>query len=415
MKTRAKRFLSIALALLMLASPLSLSSCGKSSDNRAGETPFDIAAAAKMPTGAEVDKRFTKAVTSFSQDLFRKSTVKGENLILSPLSVTYVLSMTANGSHGDTLAEFNKLNGGIPLADMNEYLFWNAVKLASTEHSKVNIANSVWADSGFPINKQFQWVAEQYYNAEAHNADFSADATAEMINQWVSEKTDGMIDQVLDGPPAGIVMMLINTVLFDGKWERAYEKSDVRKGVFHNYNGTEAEAEMLNSFESDYFSGNGYEGISKKYMDGYRFVALLPDEERDVYDFAASLNWSDAIKKALNTRSEGADCAIPKFEYESEIPLNEILMSMGLQKAFTGEADFSGLAEGGGRSLFIDSVKQKAKIILNESGTKAAAYTQVDMTESVKPSIRFDRPFVYAIVDGETGIPLFMGILSQLP
>ena len=408
MTKTAKRILSVLLSALMLAFPLS--SCSGEQTPVPGS---DLAAASKMPTGAKADKRFLRAVTDFSQDLFRKSAVKGENLILSPLSVTYALTMTANGAYGDTLREFNKLNGGIPLAEMNEYLFWNAVCLESTRQSRVKVANSVWADNGFPINSQFRWVAQKYYNADAQNADFSDYATADLINQWVSDKTDGMIDKVLEGAPSDRVMMLINTILFDGKWKTAYEESDVKKGTFRNYDGTESNAEMLHSYEHTYFTGKGYEGMSKEYLDGYRFVAILPDEGTDVYDFAAKLDWSDTVADAMKARGE-AYCSIPKFEYESDIPLNEILHSMGLQKAFTPEADFTGLAEGGERNLFISSVKQKAKIILNESGTKAAAYTEVDMTESEKPTLTFNRPFVYAIVDGENNLPIFMGILAEL-
>ncbi len=353
-------------------------------------------------------------MTDFSEELFRKSAAEGKNLILSPISVTYVLTMTSNGAYGDTLAEFEKLNSGISLADMNEYLFWHAVNLESTRQSRVHVSNSVWADNGFPLNSQFKWIAQKYYNADAFNADFTDNATAEQINQWVSDKTDGMIDKVLDNAPADLVMMLVNTILFDGKWEAAYEESDVSDGTFRNYDGTESPAKMLNSYELQYFSKDGYEGIAKNYLDGYKFVAILPEEGVDVYDFAAELDWSKAIDTALNANSEGAYCAIPKFEYESDIPLNEILQSMGLVQAFTSDADFRGLSEDGTRNLFISSVKQKAKIILNESGTKAAAYTEVDMTESEKPSVRFDRPFVYAIVDGENGIPIFMGILGSL-
>jgi len=414
MKYSIKQTLAFLLSVLMLSA--SLSSCSKKqppAQQNGGDTPFDLAAAAKMPTGAEVDDRFTNAVTDFSETLFRKSAVKGENLILSPISVTYALTLTANGAYGDTLAEFNKLNEDIPLADMNEYLFWHAVHLESTRQSRVNVANSVWADNSFPINSQFRWVAQKYYNADAQNADFSDDATADLINQWVSDKTEGMIDKVLDGAPTDLVMMLINTIFFDGKWETAYEESDVWNGTFHNYDGTEAEAEMLNSYELSYFTGDGFEGFSKKYLDGYSFVALLPEEGTDVYDFAAEVDWSDVIDDALNSQGE-VYCNIPKFEYESETPLNEILQSMGLQTAFTENADFSGLAEDGERNLFISSVKQKAKIILNESGTKAAAYTEVDMTECEKPTLTFNRPFVYAIVDGENGIPIFMGILADL-
>ncbi len=417
----SKHLLS-ALALLLAA--LLLPSCGDVGETpppsqvATGEqnetaAPTDLPAAAKNPTGKEADKRFVTAVTDFSQTLFRKCAISGENLILSPLSLTYALTLTSNGARGDTLAEFEVLNGGIPLADMNEYLFWNAYNLSSTKQSKVKIANSVWTDDGFAVNPQFGWVAEKYYNAAAFSRDFTADATVDEINGWVSERTDGMIDQVLTAPPADLVMLLINTVLFDGKWETPYPESNVRDGTFRNADGTESTVKMMYSHEQTCFTGDGYAGFGKAYLDGYRFIALLPDEGTDVADFAASLDWSIAIDTALHGNVHAADCYLPKFEAEWEMGLNEILMEMGLTKAFGG-GDLGGLAAEEGAGLYISSVRQKAKIRVDEEGTKAAAYTEVAVAECEYPLLRLDRPFVYAVVAEDTGLPLFMGISANL-
>lgn len=373
----------------------------------------DLAAAAKAPTGAETDETFLAAVTDFSETLFQKCARKGENLILSPLSVTYALTLTANGASGETLEEFNTLNSGIDVSQMNEYLFQSALRLASSGESKVNISNSIWADKGFAINEQFKWIAQQYYNASAANADFSGDA-ADIINQWVSDKTDGMIDKAMESISPNTVMILVNTVLFDGVWEKPYPEYLVYEGTFHNYDGTESPVEMMYSYELSYFTVDGYTGFSKAYLDGYRFIAILPDEGADVYEFAANFDWNTAIDTALNGSHDRADCTIPKFTYESELPLTEILQDMGLKRAFASDAELNGLAAGEGDGLSISSVNQKAKIILNESGTKAAAYTEVAIEECEYPSIRFDRPFLYAIVEGETGLPLFMGILATM-
>ncbi|MBE6598496.1 MAG: serpin family protein [Ruminococcaceae bacterium] len=373
----------------------------------------DLAAAAKNPTGKASDEHFAESLTDFSEALFKKCAVRGENLILSPLSLTYALTLTSNGAHGDTLCEFESLNGGISTAEMNEYLFWNALTLASTKESKVKVANSLWTDDGFPVNSQFKWIAEKYYNADAVSADFTSDAMVDELNAWVSERTDGMIDTVMDTPPADLVMLIVNTVLFDGKWETPYGENMVSEGIFTNYDGTEAQAELMYSHEAAYFTGDGYSGFSKPYTDGYRFIALLPEEGTDIYNFADNIDWSDAIEKALDGNLESADCYLPKFEADWEMGLNEILMDMGLKKAFTADAELDGLSETGS-GLFISSVRQKAVITVNESGTKAAAYSEVAVDECEHPMIRLNRPFAYAIVDSETGIPLFLGILADM-
>ncbi len=419
MKHTQKRLLSLLLSALLL------SSCVRQGDLPAETTlqeteadlrtnPADLPAAAKNPTGAEADERFVTAVTDFSETLFRGCIDREDNLILSPLSLTYVLTLTSNGASGDTLREFEALNGGIPVGEMNEYLFWNALTLAAKRDSKTVVANSVWTDEGFPVNPQFRWIAEKYYNADAESLPFAEQSTADAINAWVSDKTDGMIPTVMDEPPADLVMLLCNTVLFDGKWETPYPDYSLHESTFRNADGTEHEVTMMYSHESTLFTGDGYTGFSKTYLDNCRFIAILPDEGTDVYELAASLDWSDAMDTALRGSHQSGDCYLPKFEAEWEMGLNGVLRDMGLTKAFTSEAELNGLRDGGGDGLYISSVRQKAKITVNETGTKAAAYSEVAVDECEHPSVRLDRPFLYAIADEETGIPLFLGITAYM-
>ena len=416
--SKMKRILSAMLIPALLPTVL-LTSCGKESESmpKKDPTPRFVPQTEGIPASDD----FTESVTNFAEALFRLSLEEGKNLVLSPLSVTYALTMTANGAEGETLAEFNSLNGGIDVNNMNEYLCSLTHRMAETKESTVEIGNSVWANKqSFTVNEKFRETVLAYYGAEAAALDFSKKESADTINKWVSDRTDGMIDKAVDEIDPMTAMILINTVLFDGKWEVPYGEYDIVNRIFDGYTASAKNADFLNSTEHSYFEVENGVGFSKPYKDGYKFVAILPNEGVDVYDFARELDLSDTLSAADNSH-EKVICQIPKFEYGVEVDLNEILMSMGLKRAFSSaEAELWGLGSSDVGKLFISKVLQKAKIKLDEDGTKAAAMTGVFVEcTSAAPittpkEIILDRPFFYMIVDDRTDLPLFMGVLADL-
>ncbi len=423
-----KQHLKQAISALLLAgiALTGLSACQRKEPSFVNQTNVSkynspLAASAATPVGSELDGEFTAALTAFSEALFRRSMTTGENLVLSPLSVTYALTLTANGAEGETLGEFNALNGGIDVVRMNEYLFSLTKRMATTTESTVNVANSVWTNAnGFAVNEAFAAVAEKYYDAATEALDFTKQASADTINRWVSDHTDGMIPKAVDDIDPMTAMLLINTVLFDGKWAKEYEEYQIREDMFRNADGSETAVDFLHSTENSYFAVENGVGFTKDYKDGYRFAAILPDEGVDVYDFVASLDLADAIA-AAGEGNELVYCAIPKFEYDVSVNLNEILADMGFTRAFSpADAELTGLGKSDAGSLYISSVLQKAKIKLDEHGTKAAAMTEVSVEATAAAPIEepkvitLDRPFFYMILDSQTNIPLFMGVLCTV-
>lgn len=419
------RIIKGAAAMLLLAA--GLSSCTKTAVNPFSEFKpeetysYDIQAAEQTPSGSAVDSEFINASVNFSETLFRGAVEKekGENLIISPLSVTYALSLTANGAMGKTLSEFNALNNNIPVSKMNEYLYSTSLRLSETKDSKVNTSNSIWTEkTTFSINEQFRKAAKNYYSAEVNAVEFSSDSAVNKINEWISKKTDGMIENAVTKLPENLAMLLINTVLFDGIWEEKYSESDILNLDFHNYSGSTKNIEFLQSTEYSCFESENGIGFSKAYKDDYRFIAIMPNDEADIYTYASSLDINNIIKAAESSINNGEECVciIPKFEYSSELELKEILYNMGLETAFTKEAELSGLGKSDIGPLFISEILHQAKITLDEHGTKAAAATEVMVTTkgiSYTKELLFDRPFFYMITDGTTGIPMFMGITSE--
>ena len=228
-----------------------------------------------------------------------------------------------------------------------------------------------------------------------------------------------MIKEMVKMIDPNIIMYLFNALVFDAKWAVEFDLSYDDK--FNNYDESSSTIKMLSSTESTYIEGSGFKGFTKDYKDSkYSFVALLPDEGKDIYDFIDTLNgegWLN-IWNNRNTKSE-VIVKMPEFKYELEMNLNDTLKGMGMVDMFSPDsANFSKL----GRStdnLYCSLVKQKVFIELNRTGTRAAAITQIEISsgsrlKQPKLMVILDRPFVYALVDNSTGLPLFVGAVTHL-
>lgn len=415
--------MSLRLTALLLAMVLLSTSCGFVPDVKESiiddtvKVNSDNTGIEKKIRTAEGD--FSSVLVDFSDEIYHlvsDDNDKKENIIFSPLSVVYALALSSNGADGQTLNEFEELFGGLPAEMMNEYLLSLTNELESSKDTKVVIGNSIWANKRLmTLSSDYLDIAKKYYSAEARSLEFNEQAVSE-INNWVREKTDGLIDKVIDELSPNMVIALFNTVLFDGKWAKKYDEYSITEGKFFNYDGTETDVEYLYSEETGtYFEVDGGVGFSKAYKDGYRFTAVLPDG--DIDEFIKNENIGEILNSSaasgINVR-----VYIPKFEYDYSTSLNKILQSMGLNTAFTDSADFDKMSESGKANIMISQIFQKAKIILNEEGTKAAAVTGITYATCALPTaevkrIRLERPFFYIIQD-INGNPLFVGTVYSL-
>ena len=365
--------------------------------------------------------KFIESTADFSVDLFKHSYTKNKNSMISPSSVCFALGMTANGSGGETLNEFENLLGkkGININDLNSYYNSLATKLTDTKDGKLSIANSIWynsADKNLNIKNNFLQTNANYYNASAYGADFSKPDTVSDINNWVKSKTGNTIDKIIDKTNPTGIMYLINAVYFDQQWKEPYKASNVQKGIFEPMDGTPELVDFMYSKETDYIKDDKAQGFIKPYKNGkYSFVALLPNKDINIYDYVSSLTGEKFLKLINNKSDVEVDASLPRFKSEYEISLIEPLEQMGLNKRFSStEADFRKMADYSSENIYVGNILHKTFITVSEQGTKASAVTAVTVSGvSNWPclSIYLDRPFVYAIIDNETKLPLFMGIM----
>ena len=377
-------------------------------------------------TAGEVSEEFRAAYTDFALKLMceSRSEFEGDALLISPLSAMIALAMTANGAEGDTLAEMEKVLGGLAIEKLNEQLFNYTSSLISTNDAKFNLANAIWVtnDKSFSINKNFVNTVENTFDADIVSANIPKSVGD--INNWAKEETFGMIDEILseDSVDPETVMVLLNALALDALWADQTDDYACFEDVF---NGKEKATFMWSDCDG-YIEGKNEVGIVKNYRGGhYAFLALLP--EGDAYNYAAALDGETFLKlydkrKKAQYNAVEISAKMPHFSFECTVGLVEVLSKMGMPSAFSGAtADFRGLGTSSKGNLFIDNAIQKTFIELDNSGTRAAAVTAITMVPECAPAekieyyrVELDRPFVYAIIDTENGLPIFVGVCDNI-
>lgn len=375
---RIKRRIAVCLCFFVLcAGTVNLSGC--TAGIRAADLTEGIKA--KPVSGRAADDAFKNSSADFAIRLFQKTRDDSKNSLISPLSVMLALSMTANGAKGETLAQTESLLGGdIPMETLNEYLYSYIKALPSEKTAKLNIANSIWVrDNGFTAEKAFLQKNADYFDAAVYKSVFDV-KTLRYINNWVKKNTDGMIEKIIDDLDPDAVMYLINTVLFDAEWENIYKKDEVRDGTFTALDGTKRTASMMYSAEHLYLDDGKAIGFIKPYRNGYSFVALLPNEDISLSDYAASMTGKSFADTIKNAEDVPVEAAMPKFSYDYDIEMSGALKALGMSLPFDPEkADFSALGYYESGNIFISRVLHKAYITVDEKGTKAGAATAADI------------------------------------
>lgn len=406
--------------LLSLLLPLALLA-GCAAPLGAGVTDLSRQFALGTSAPPEADGAADAAIGNLGAQLLRAVREPGVNTLLSPLSISLALSMTANGAAGDTLAEFEALLG----ADVDTVNANAASLLAEYRDlggsTVSSIADSLWLDGSLAAREPFLSRCTAFYDAGLYQADLATEQTRRAVNGWVEENTGGMIPEILTEVPAeDAALLLVNALYLKNTWADEFDPNSTREDSFYAADGTGTVTDFLSNGirQEQYFRTEDAAGVVLPYDDGrLAFAAVLPDGDLDAWlesldggTFPALIGAAEDTRLLLR---------LPKFEAEWGGELADALAALGLDTAFDpARADFSGLGTTESGPLFIDSVLHRAKIQVDEEGTEAAAATVVMAPAGAPAPVDYkelilDRPFCYAIVDLERGVPLFLGTFER--
>lgn len=357
------------------------------------------------------------ATNNFAIQLFK--TQHGmTSSVISPLSVSYLMGILANGANADTQKQILATLGfnDISLQDINEA--YKALINHATRCDKsttINIANYVAVNDGVTLNANFKNTATQMFDAEIQNLDFKSAKAVEIINGWCNKQTNGMIPNIISQLDANATSVLMNAIYFNGTWASKFDKSNTKEENFQGYTRDIKRLKMMHQEDNFlYANNNTFSAIKLPYGNGnYSMIVLLPNNGKSIEDMLAILD-TDALDHLQRDMEEClVDLKLPKFTTTTELQLNTPITKLGAPLMFdASKADFSNLSA---NHFHVSQMLQKAKIEVGEEGTKAAAVTAAVMLTSLEPReprrVQFhaNRPFVYMITEADSNAIFFIG------
>lgn len=340
------------------------------------------------------------------------------NVFISPFSVAIAFAMVYNGARGTTEQTIAKVLGfkGLNIQEINAAnKFLMSLGNNTDTHNQLGFANSLWVRPDISLNNNFVQQLQEAYNSQVANLDFLHPGAAITINQWVEDKTQDKIKQLIT--PDDIVdaiLVLINTIYFKGTWTYLFDKQKTKEQSFTLPDGSQKSHPMMSqSGQYLYYETEKFQAVSLPYGDRrlsmYIFLPKLSSSIKQFQQLLTVENWRSWI---FQFNEMEVDIVLPRFKIEYGKILNDALINLGMGEAFSVDVNFEGMGAG---NLTISKVIHKAIIEVNEEGTEAAAATAITMVRSMGFTSRFrmiiDRPFFHAIRDNQTGALLFMGFV----
>ena len=383
-----------------------------------------LAALAALADATDLSK-LTRANNGFAFDLLRQSAAgqPDQNVFLSPYSAFNALQMLNNGAAGKTRAEIQSVLKieNLPPDELNGASRDLRQSLLSQTNVALDVANSIWVNQGFELKPDFLAANQRFFQAELGSVNFQTPEAADTINQWAKTNTRGKINHVVAFPfPVHTELVLADAIYFKGEWKKPFDKSRTQRRFFYLANGIIKQKPMMSQHgKFRYQQAGDFQAIQLPYSGNrLEMMLFLPATNSSPAKLLTEIdgtNWESKILPFFFER-EGT-VTFPKFKLNYEIALNLPLQALGMQQAFLpGSANFSAMSAD---PLYVNLVKQKSYVDVNEEGTEAAAVTTVTVAASVmmRPLAPFemlvDRPFLFVIADDATRVILFTGIIND--
>jgi serpin B len=357
----------------------------------------------------------SSSVNDFGFKLFRRVN-KNENTFISPLSVSMALGMVLNGASDETRQNIiNTINfEGLTAEQVNQaYKDLTTLLLSMDRTVQMGIANSVWYHDDYHINGAFENVITNAYDGKVQSLDFKAATAKNTINNWVEDKTNSRIKNLIDQISGDEIMFLINAIYFKGDWQYQFDAAQTHVAPFTREDGTVTSVNMMRSkgAKIHYGTKDNVQLVDIPYGNGQFRMTILVPAEGGVRDLADSLSSTQFNSWLADSDSVSVELEIPKFKMTWKKDLKADLEDMGLNTN-----GFPNLFEEP-LPLAISRVIHQSFLEVNEKGSEAAAATAIGIELTSAPShparITIDKPFLFFIRENHSGVILFSGMLQD--
>jgi len=345
-----------------------------------------------------------------------------ENIFFSPYSIFVALAMTYEGARNETADEMHSVlefpqNDTVTLCSFGR--IYNLLNI--NKDYTLNTANAIWIKKGYPFLEEYLKFIENYYMGKTTEIDFNnPEEATKIINQWIEKNTGGKIKDLITKEDIHryLTMILTNAIYFKGDWLNKFDKDLTTDKDFELSDGTIISVPMMTLYETklkfNYTETNDLQILELPYKGSKLSMIIVLPKENNISIAEKKLSRKNLYKWINSMNETNIEILLPKFKLETEYSLKNYLANLGMVSPFTLNADFSGMT--GKKDLFIEKIKHKAFLEVNEEGTEAAAATSVHMALTALPEytvFNADHPFIFLILHKETGNILFMGRLSN--
>lgn len=372
---------------------------------------------AEYLTLSDAQDRIIAQNNAFAVKLFEK-TAKMQSTVISPVSVSYLMAMLANGANGQTKTDIMK---ALQLTDndldeMNALYRMMIQRCGSLDkETTLRIANYFAMNKDVELKDAYANNMKAIYNAGIESLDFTSPKTTAHINNWCKKNTNGMIPSIINNVDANASAYIMNAIFFNGTWADKFNKSNTKNENFKGYTRDITMVPMMHKSDKLlYWANDMYAAVRIPYGNGsYTMTVMLPNEGKSIDEMLKSMENADFTAWRQDAEQCIVDLKLPRFTTEADVTLNNIISELGAANIFSSKADFTNIAN---TNMFVSQMFQKAKIEVSEEGTKAAAVTAAIMTMSALPTeepkhvtFHANRPFVYMITEANTNAIFFMG------
>lgn len=349
-----------------------------------------------------------------------------KNACYSPASFYMALAMVAAGADGEAQQQMFDALGVQSTEELDEYCKEQLREIAVTdETSTIEVANSLWSNVGYTFQAEYQDAVEEYFDAGAFDVEFGTQQTNDMIREWISDETRGLLEPDIS-TDADMVAMLINTIYFNDNWIEPFAEGETAPDAFHAEGGDVQAQFMHNTTDyGGYIEGDGFTAAQLPFAGGSTCTFYLPDEGTSASELVETPESVEKLLSATPNSQAQISWSVPKFSTASSFDdLVECAKELGMTDVFDpAKGDmFRNMIVADNNSdmgFYISDAIQETRIDMNELGVEAAAYTAMTMrATSLAPGAQevvefvLDRPFVYSIT-ASNGAPLFIGVVAN--
>lgn len=344
-----------------------------------------------------------------------------ENVVISPFSLELALGMVYAGCSGTSADELSRVVGFTPQIDSEKVLFPGmALRSDLPPTITLKIANSLWCDRSTKLRPIFEAKVKDLFNPEIQSLNLESADSMKAINDWVAKATEGRITDLIQKPPKP-PLVLIDAVYFKGAWANAFSTAQNFPSQFNREHGGPCQVTMMKrGLSAPYLETDDFQAIKLPYNGGrLEMLLILPAKGTGLATVLQRLS-NGSWKETINEFSEASGTiSLPRFKVTYRDSLVSPLTQLGIKAVFEPSNDFAPMFEDT-RKFYVSNIIQQTYLRVDENGSEAAAATEVQIEAlairrpTKKPfNLIFDRPFLFAIMDDQSGQLIFAGVLRD--